>query len=303
MDLGIALPVSAPYASPEAIVEVAQAAEKLGYTAVWTFERLLYALGDVPQPGGPARPLPETYKSVYEPIETLSFVAARTTTVRLGTSVLDAPLHTPVMLARRLATLDRFSNGRVIAGLGLGWMEQEYATANVPMARRGARFEEGIKAMRAAWGPDPVSFEGEFYTIPPSLIDPKPVQQGIPVVIAAIAPRAIERAGRIGDGFNPIGFSVDRLRELVGAFRQAAADAGRDPAQLPVMVRANVGITEQAAGDGRQFLGGSPGQVAADLAALRELDIDHVLFRNHGARSLEHEIEIMGSLQEAYSRS
>src|SRR4051812_37741662 len=118
MDLGIGLPTSGPLAAPGAIVQTAEAAERLGYAAVWTYERLLYALGDIDQGQGPPRPLPETYKMVYEPIETLAYVAARTSRIKLGISVLDLPFHVPVMLARRLATLDQFSGGRVIAGVG-----------------------------------------------------------------------------------------------------------------------------------------------------------------------------------------
>ena len=151
MDLGVTLPTSGPHASPEAIVRMAQEVEGMGYTAVWTYERLLYALGDVVQPGGPPRPLPQQYRTTYEPIETLAYVAAKTKNVRLGTSVLSVPFHVPVVLARRLATLDQFSEGRVIAGLGQGWMEQEFATANVTLKRRGSGVEEFIAAMRAAW--------------------------------------------------------------------------------------------------------------------------------------------------------
>jgi len=96
----------------------------------------------------------------FEPLETLSYVAALTERIKLGTSVIDALFHPPVMLARRFATLDQFSNGRVIAGLGQGWMPQEFETANVPMKRRGAGLDEVIDAMRACWGPDPVELPG-----------------------------------------------------------------------------------------------------------------------------------------------
>jgi probable F420-dependent oxidoreductase len=305
MDLGIALPVATRYTSPDAIVQVAQAAEDLGYTAVWTYERLLYALGDIPQPGGPPRPLPSSYKSVYEPLETLTFVAAKTKTIRLGTSVIVAPSHVPVVLARRLATLDQLSGGRVIAGLGLGWMKQEYIAAGVPMARRGARLEEFVAALRAAWAPDPVWFEGEFYNIPPSEINPKPVHEaGIPVILAAFAPAAIERAGRIADGYNPIARGLDSLRQLVESFREAARNADRDPTQLKVMVRANVSITNKPAGaGGRDFLSGAPEQVAEDLEALRDLEIDHVFFNNLVAKSADENIKLMERLQAAFGRS
>jgi alkanesulfonate monooxygenase SsuD/methylene tetrahydromethanopterin reductase-like flavin-dependent oxidoreductase (luciferase family) len=105
----------------------------------------------VPQPGGPPRPLPKAYRVTFEPLETLSYVAALTERIKLGTSVIDALFHPPVMLAR-FATLDQLSNGRVIAGVGQGRMPQEFETANVPQKRRGAGLDEVIAAMRAYWG-------------------------------------------------------------------------------------------------------------------------------------------------------
>src|SRR5437588_9672446 len=170
MELGVALPTSAPYASAESIARVAQEAERLGYTSLWTFERLLYPIAGITRPDGSTQQLPEPYKSVYEPIETLSYVAARTQRVKLGTSIVNAPFQAPVLLARRFATLDRLSNGRVIAGLGQGWMEQEFAASNVSIKERGKRIEEYIAALRTIWGPDTVSFDRNFYHITDSLI-------------------------------------------------------------------------------------------------------------------------------------
>jgi probable F420-dependent oxidoreductase len=299
MDLGVGLPTSGPHASPNAIVRLAQEAERLGYTAVWTYERLLYALGDVPQPGGPPRPLPDYYRTTYEPIETLAYVAARTTTIKLGTSVLVAPFHVPVVLARRLATLDQFSQGRVIAGLGQGWMEQEFITANVTRKLRGSGVEEFIAAMRAAWGPDPVTFEGRFYHIPTAQINPKPVQQGsIPILMGGFAPSAIERAARIADGLNPIAISFEALEAIVNRFRAAALTAGRDPDTLKVVVRANVPITDSLINDNRPFLGGSPKQIARDLARVRDLKVDHVFFVNLAQPPLDDQVRLLDLLQQ-----
>ncbi len=297
MDLGITLPTSGPRASPAAIVRLAQAAEELGYAAVWTYERLLYPLGDVPQPGGPPRPLPGHYQLTYDPLETLAWVAAQTSTVRLGTSVLGALFHVPVVLARRLATLDQLSGGRVVAGLGQGWVPQDFAAAKVQMEGRGRALEEVIGALRAAWGPNPVQFEGRFAQIPPSGIDPKPVRpEGIPILVGAFAPRAIERAGRIADGFNPIAFSFEALRGMVSRFRAAAEAHGRDPASLPVMVRANVPIDDAGLGDDRPFLGGSPVQIADDLERLQELEVDHVFFTNLRQPPIDEQVRLLADL-------
>jgi probable F420-dependent oxidoreductase len=300
MELGITLPTSGPYASPQAIVQMAQAAERLGYAAIWTYERLLYPLGDIPQPGGSPRPLPEHYKSTYEPIETLAYVAGCTTSIKLGISVLCAPFHVPVMLARRLATLDQFCNGRVIAGLGQGWIAQEFVAANVSLKRRGSGVEEFIAALRAAWAPNPVSFEGRFYHIPASHIDPKPIQPGgIPILMGAFAPSAIERAARIADGLNPIATSFDMLQGMVGRFRKAARSAGRDPTRLKIMVRANVPITDTAMAVRRPFLGGAPEQIADDLQQAQELAIDQVFFTNMLQPPLDGQIQLLERLQRA----
>src|SRR5919197_5738739 len=141
MELGVSLPTAGPLASPATIVPVAQEAERLGYAAVWTFERLLRPVAD--------EQVPEAYQVVYDPLETLAYVAAVTERVKLGTSVVDALFHPPVVLARRYATLDQFSGGRVIAGLGQGWMPQEFETATVPVRRQGAWMDELIAALRA----------------------------------------------------------------------------------------------------------------------------------------------------------
>ena len=279
MELGIALPVAGPQTSPETIVKVAQEAERLGYAAVWTFERLLRPIDKVVlYTGGEPQMLPEFYSSVYEPLETLSYVAAATERIKLGTAVIIAPLHVPVMLARRFATLDRISGGRVIAGLGQGWQHNEFETANVSSSRRGARTEDFITAMRASWGPDPVRHEGDFYKIAPSEVNPKPVQAHVPVLLAAMSPAAIARAGRIADGLIPVAASAQELRDVVSAFHDAARAAGRDPRDLMVVNQAPwpTPLTREPIGEGRPFLGGSPKQVAEDLLVARESGVTQV---------------------------
>lgn len=305
MDLGVTLPTyNSPLTSPEAIVRIAQEAERLGFGAVWTYERLLYALGEIDQGYGPPAPLPPVYKVAYDPIETLAYVAAKTERIKLGTSVVDALFHVPVVLARRFATLDRLSGGRVIAGLGQGWMAQEFATANVPPKRRGAGMDEFVAAMRAAWGPDPVQYEGRFYRIAPSEINPKPVQAGgPPILMGSLAPKGLERAARIADGINPIAMSYEMLEGTVQSYRAAAQAAGRDPAALKIMVRVNAPIaSEPLPEDQRPFLGGSADQIAADLERIEPLAVDHVFFGTGSAASLDDEIRLLDRLQAAIRR-
>jgi probable F420-dependent oxidoreductase len=295
---------SAPYASVENILRVAQEAERLGYNSLWTYERLLYPIAGITQPDGSTWQLPESYKSAYEPVETLSFVAAHTQHIKLGTSIVNAPFQSPVLLGRRFATLDRLSHGRAIAGLGQGWMPQEFATSNVSMKERGKRIEEYIKALRAIWGPDPVSFEGNFYHIPASLINPKPVQKGgIPILIGFNTPAAIKRAARLADILNPIASTFEALESAVTTFHSAAREAGRDPATLKVFVRANVPITATPLPDGRRpFLGGSPEQIARDLIRIQNLKVDEVFFSDQASSTVDEAVQRLEEIQTAMRR-
>jgi probable F420-dependent oxidoreductase len=277
MELGVHLPAAGSHASPEAISRVAEGAERIGLAAVWTFERWLHPAEPIMLGVGPM-PLPEFNAVVYDPLEALSYVAARTSRIRLGTSVLDTLFHSPVVLARRLATLDWLSGGRLLVGLGQGWMAQEFTAAGIPTARRGAGFQEHIEAMRAVWGPDPVRFEGRFYQIPEAEIGPKPLTAGGPLLLAgAAAPHTVERAARMGLGLTHVMFSWDMLRDSVETFRRAAEAAGHDPGSLPVVVQVNGPVTPKAL-DERAPLTGSVEQVAEDLAELRALGVDHVFW-------------------------
>jgi probable F420-dependent oxidoreductase len=296
MDLGIALPTSGPYASTEAITHIAQRAEQAGYASLWTYERLLYPLGDkAPQ-------LPESYASTFEPLETLSFVAAHTTRIKLGTSIINTPFHTPIVLARRFATLDQLSGGRVIAGLGQGWMEEEFLATNVTTQLRGKGAEEFIEALRAIWQPDPVSYEGTHYRVPLSRVNPKPVQAGgIPILMGVASPLAIRRAARIADGINPIGFSLIGLKQTVESFRAEAEKLGRNPDTLQVVVRANVPLTETPLPEEqRPFLGGSAAQIVRDLEQVRSLKINHVFFSDTASTNLEDATRRIEELQAAF---
>jgi probable F420-dependent oxidoreductase len=276
--LGVHLPVAGQGASPEAIAQVAEEAERLELDSVWSWERLMrptvpIAMGG---PGGPVMDAPDDFGCVYDPIETLSYVAARTSRITLGTSVLDALFQSPVILARRLATLDQLSAGRLVVGIGQGWMEQEFEAAGVSMKRRGAGFEEHLLAMRAVWGPDPVSFQGRFSRIPEADIGPKPVGPGGPrLVVGAASPTAIERAGRLGTGLTLVIFDWQTVRDAIATFRAAAGNAGFDGDSLPVMLQVNGSVTDEPL-DERGPLLGSPEQVAADLDQAAELGVDHV---------------------------
>lgn len=277
MKLGISLPTTGSTASADTIGTVAETAERIGLDTVWSFERLLSptAGGEM---NGQIVPLPDAYDSVYSPLEVLAFAAARTSRIALGTSIVVALLHNPADLARRFATLDRLSGGRVVAGLGQGWMAQEFEAAGVPLARRGARFTEFIEAVRAVWGPDPVSYEGSFYRIQESKVGPKPARAGgIPILAGAASPGGIQRAARLGLGLNPVWFGWEALEGTVEAFRAAAAEAGHDPATLPVVVRVNQFPAAEPTADGASPTG-SPDQIAEAIPRLARIGVTELLW-------------------------
>ncbi|NUR93413.1 MAG: TIGR03619 family F420-dependent LLM class oxidoreductase [Nonomuraea sp.] len=266
MELGIGLPAQGSQASPEALVRIAENAERAGLGSVWAGERLMRPAAPR-MPGMPEpMPLPDTNARVFDPLETLAFVAARTSTIKLGTSVVSALLHNPLVLARRLATLDVLSGGRTLIGLGQGWMEQEFAATGVPVSRRGAGFEDHLAAMRAVWGPDPVSYDGRFYQISEAEIGPKPV--GMKVLAGAGAPAAVERAARLGLGLTIVGFAWDQIRQTISTYGEAGG---------PIVVHVNGGISDSPL-DQRMPLTGSAEQVAEDLTELEKLGVDHVFW-------------------------
>jgi probable F420-dependent oxidoreductase len=261
-------------------------AEKMGLASLWVSDRML--LPTKPKETFDGDPWPEIFAMVYDPIEMLTFAAARTRKVKLGTSVMSALFQNPVTLARRFATLDNLSEGGAIAGIGQGDFRDEFEAANVPIKRRGRGFEEFANAMRAVWGPDPVSFTGDFYNIPESRIGPKPVQPGgIPMLLGAFAPASLERAARIADGIMPAAgrtTTIEKLSQTINNFRDMVRRAGRSPDEMKWILRVHNPLEEEKASEPRALLGGTPRQAATDLPRFKELGIDHIFYdMNHPA--------------------
>ena len=266
--LGLGLPVSGSWATPDRAAAFARRAEELGYASLWSFQRLLY-----PVEGE----LGAVYRSVLDPVVALAHVAGVTRTIRLGTAIVNAPFQAPVVLAKQLATLDVVSGGRLDAGLGLGWSPDEFAAAGVPFERRGARVEEYLRCLAALWADDVVSFDGEFYRVPPSRVLPKPVQSPHPpLLLGGTAAASLRRAGRLADGWiSSSRHDLTRIGGDIAGIREAAEEAGRDPAQLRFVVRGLVKLVPDAPAD-RRPLHGSPEQVREDLAGLAAQGVTEV---------------------------
>jgi probable F420-dependent oxidoreductase len=305
MKIGLALPHMGEQATAENIRGFALYAERNGWDSLWTGERLLHPVNPkTPYPGKSDGKLKPATKRVFEHLTVLSYVAAITDRVRLGVSVLILPYHNPVLLGRRLATLDQLSHGRVTAGVGAGWSEDEFEAAGSPFGERGKVTEEAVRALRAVWGPDPVEFSGEYYTIPASVIAPKPVQDPLPIVMGGLSPKALDRVGRIADGFTAAVVHVDTVIEMSGRVRQAAEASGRVLGYFPTVVRANVMPTpddSELPEEGRQVTNGSWNQIAADIHRLAAAGIEEVFFDLNnlpGAGNLQVQLDIASRLYE-----
>ena len=249
MQIGVHLPHIGRKATPEAVARAAVQAEELGLADVWVSEHVILPK-DAPYPPSPA---------FLEPILTLAWAAAATKRVRLGTSVIVLPMHHPVPIAKQLATLQTLSNGRVIFGIGVGWLEAEFSALGVPFRERGRRMNEGIAMMRAVWSNDPVSFPAK--TIP-AIIDnmrmlPKP-EKPIPIWIGGTSEPALKRALLL-DGWHGSRCTPEQAAPLVAGLRGVRPDP-------------EFAISLRYGWDGRD-----DGALRARLQGYQAVGVDHVL--------------------------
>jgi probable F420-dependent oxidoreductase len=229
------------HAGPEALERLAPLAEELGYDSLWMGEHVV-----VPDPRRPPSPM-EPDEPIHDPLVALAFAAAHTTSIRLATGIVILPQRNPVVLAKQLASLDSISSGRLIAGIGVGYLEPEMTAVGVPMKRRGARADEYLAAMRALWEQERPSFEGEFVRFDGVNAHPRPVQRPLPVVIGGHTDAAHRRAARSGQGWYGFMLDLDQTAQQVAGLRRALSAAGRDPDELELSVSPSVRIDPDTA--------------------------------------------------------
>ena len=273
MKIGFGAPVSGAWATPENLAGFAARAEQAGYASLWSFQRLL-----VPDGSG----MDPVYHSVLDPMAALAYAAAGTSRIRLGVAVVNLPFVSPAYLAKQAATVDILSGGRLDLGLGIGWMPEEFAATGASMARRGARAAEYVAVLRELWADGRSEFSGDFYEIPRSSVAPKPVQPGgPPILLGGLARPALERAGRIADGWvTSSRTDLSRIAEGVGVIRAAAAEAGRDPDALRIVCRGVVraGAEATAPGGSRLLLSGRPDQIREDTRWLAGQGVTEIFY-------------------------
>ncbi len=236
-------------ADPAWMDAFARHADDVGFESLLTVEHVVVPVGyesRYPYSDTGRMPLPEDC-AIPDPLDLLAWIAARTERIRLGTGILVLPEHHPLQLAKRVATIDRLSGGRMFLGVGVGWLREELEAVNVDPATRGARTDEGIEALRAIWRDGEVSFAGTYTRFARVRSEPKPVQAAVPILVGGHSAGAARRAGRLGDGFFPLGLSGELLDQRVTEVAAAAVAAGRDPADVPLTLGGLLGDGAEAA--------------------------------------------------------
>ncbi|WNM33928.1 LLM class F420-dependent oxidoreductase [Streptomyces sp. Li-HN-5-11] len=282
--LGLGLPQNRQFDLGRDVPDVARTAERLGYDSLWVYERALF-----PEPatqglyGVEGLPWPDAYRHVADPLVTLTLAAAATERVRLGSSVLVAPLHQPFQLAKALASLDAASGGRVVAGFGTGWSLDEYAAAGIrPIKERGRVLDEVIDVCRAVWGPDPVRYQGRTTKIDSAVVGPKPARP-IPILLAASSQKARERLVEHADGWLPVGMGVEQITTQWQALQDLAAERGRQQ-PIQTVLRVNPEYSAKAYdGAGRRPFQGSADQIVEDLLAHSGIGLEEILVDLQGS--------------------
>jgi probable F420-dependent oxidoreductase len=273
MRIGFGAPVAGAWATPGYLTAFAGRAEDAGYASLWSFQRLLVPEGSGMEP---------VYRSVLDPMVALGYVAATTSRIRLGVAVINLPFVSPAVLAKQATTVDVLSGGRFDLGLGIGWMPEEFAAAGASTPRRGARTEEYLAVLRTLWADEVSSFDGEFYTIPAGRQDPRPVQTpGPPVLLGGMSRPAIERAGRIADGWiTSSRADLSKIGAAVATIREAASVAGRNPDAVRIVCRGVVlaDAEEKGPDGGRRLLSGSFAQIREDAAWLGEQGVTELFY-------------------------
>jgi len=237
MKIGMAFANVGPFVQPDEAVFLAQQAEQAGVESIWTVEHVVVPAGyqaqypysaDGKMPGPEDSPIPD-------PLIWLAYVAAATRTIRLATGILILPQRHPIYVAKETATLDVLSKGRLILGIGIGWLDEEFAALDIPFDERVGRTEESCQALRSLWKPGADAFKGDYYSWNAVESNPKPVQEGgVPIVVGGHVKGAARRAARVGDGFFPLKCEGGRLDELLDVMSDECAKVGRDPGKIEI---------------------------------------------------------------------
>ncbi|TMA80847.1 MAG: LLM class F420-dependent oxidoreductase [Deltaproteobacteria bacterium] len=286
MNFGLHVPASSPTVKAEDLVRFAQQAEALGFYCLTLADHIVV-------PRDISVPYPYTVDGKYpgagyhlETLTTMGFLAGATKRIRFATSVMIAPYRNPIITAKMLSSLDVLSNGRVIVGLGVGWMKEEFESLQAPpFEDRGKVTDEYIKALRELWTSDNPSFNGKYCNFSNIVFMPKPVQKpAIPIWIGGHSKHAIRRAGQLGDGWHPIGgvptipLEPDDVKKDMGTLAEHAQKAGRDPKTIRVALKGSLFDKEKKIEGRRRRFMGTAEEIASDIREYRAAGVDTIIF-------------------------
>ena len=305
MQIGLRLPQTGRnQASKGSIVYLAKQAENAGFNSLWVLERLLWPINpQSPYPGTKDGKFPEDWQYIFDPLETLTCVAANTSKIALGTSVIDMLFHNPVILARRFATLDIFSDGRAVAGFGIGWSEDEYRASGIPFINRGKRADEYIQLLKMLWTEDIVEFIGEYYNIPASKVSPKPVQKPhIPIYLGGYSQKTFARIAKHANGWIcTIRDSLSQVKLNIEKIEEECHKVNRDPKDINIAAILYPNVIDSDDTDNRQghenqrqsgrlLLNGDIDQVGRDLLEIKNIGVSHIIF-NYNRSPISNDID------------
>jgi probable F420-dependent oxidoreductase len=271
-------------ANKENVIRTARLAEDEGFDSLWVFERLLWPISpQTPYPATPDGRLPEEYQIMLDPLQTLSFVSATTSKILVGTCIIDMLFHNPVILSKSFATLDVFSQGRTIAGFGIGWSRDEYQASSIPFNNKGKRADEYLQIMKKAWMDDTVEFKGQYYSIPASKIGPKPIQKPhIPIFLGGFSPNTFSRiVNHDTNGWlGVLGGPIVQIKGIMGTIKENAKKVNKDPNNFRVILLTypSVESKEEKNINSRFPMTGTVDQIGKDIKELKDIGIDHIIF-------------------------
>jgi probable F420-dependent oxidoreductase len=296
MLVGVTVPNIGPLALSGAAIEIAEHAEQLGFASVWTVDHVVLphvSSQSYPYTRQPGVSLPSDWP-MLDPLVTLAAIAARTSRVLLGTGVYLLPLRHPVINARLAVSVDILSRGRLLFGVGLGWIKEEYEALGVSWNARGRLFDEQIDLLRTLWRDKAPGFDGAFWQVGGIGFEPKPVNGTIPLLIGGKNDISRRRAAKRGDGWHLIDMEPNEIKAARTALAEDCRAAGRSPEQVPVSMYASLLIAEQDLPDNeRQFpLMASVDQIVAKLNAYRAAGLDHIVLAARGLNTLKEYKEI-----------
>lgn len=284
MEWGIEIPTFGRLADPGAVAAIGRAVEDLGFESLWIADHIVFPpkIGSRYPYSADGEFLTPPDTPFYDPLVMLGYFAALTDRIKLGLSVLILPYRNPVVTAKMLATVDQVSRGRLLLGIGVGWMKEEFDALDVPFDDRGVRTDEYVEIFRRIWRDPTPSFEGRTYSFLPIKAEPKSFRpEGPPVYVGGNAPPALRRSARLSNGWHANRLTPEAYLEHRGRLDDLCRQAGRDPAEVPTIFKIAIrpvddpGHQPDASGRG---LSGTPDQITAGFEPYVQAGISSFVF-------------------------